>query len=87
MVFYPPIINYRKPAAVTPSPININNDFHVFYKNFITNFYEVIKNDQDIFKTFEVMNSFKAVMGGDVNVENFGLVFNKLGGASLALND
>jgi hypothetical protein len=64
-----------------------NKDFHSFYRAFAPLFYDVIKNDKDISRTFKPVSKFSSAMGGDVHVENFGFVTSATGNAKLALND
>lgn len=67
--------------------IAANKDFHSFYRSFAPSFYDVISRDKEIKKTFSPVSKFKAVMGGDVHVENFGFVLTFSGSARLVLND
>lgn len=67
--------------------IAANKDFHSFYRSFVPFFYDIINEDQEIKKTFIGLSKFKAAMGGDVHVENFGFILTASGSAKLVLND
>jgi hypothetical protein len=67
--------------------IEANKDFHSFYRSFVPLFYQAIKDDREISKTFEELSKFRTAMGADVHVENFGFVMNSVGSVRLVLND
>jgi hypothetical protein len=67
--------------------IAANKDFHSFYRSFVPFFYQAIKENGEIGKTFEELSKFRKAMGADVHVENFGFVMNSAGSARLVLND
>jgi hypothetical protein len=67
--------------------IAANKDFHSFYRAFVPFYYDVINEDQEIKNTFLQLSKFKAAIGGDVHVENFGFVMTSSGSARLVLND
>lgn len=67
--------------------IAANKDFHSFFRSFVPFFYDVIGKDKEITKIFSPVSKFRAAMGGDVHVENFGFVLTSSGNARLVLND
>lgn len=67
--------------------LSANKDFHSFYRAFVPLFYDAIEKDPEIAKVFSPLGKYKAAMGGDVHVENFGFVLNSSGSARLVLND
>jgi uncharacterized protein (DUF2252 family) len=67
--------------------IAANKDFHSFYRAFVPFYYDIINEDQEIKNTFLQLSKFKAAIGGDAHVENFGFVMTSAGSARLVLND
>jgi hypothetical protein len=67
--------------------IAANKDFHSFYRAFVPFYYDVINEDKEIKNTFLHVSKFRAALGGDAHVENFGFVLTSSGSARLVLND
>lgn len=66
--------------------IELNADFHSFYRSFVPLFYKAIKEDSEI-KKLDPLKKYVSTIGGDVHSENFGFIIDDNGKIIFSLND
>jgi hypothetical protein len=80
--FYP-----EQTKAFLKNRIEVNKDFHSFFRAFAPLFYKELRDDKEIQKLFLPLKKYQGIIAGDLHLENFGFIVDDKGKVFFNLND